>query len=59
MHLSKLHATGNDFLVRLALDDGATRSTRPRVAALCDRHRGIGADGLITVTPGHDGADCR
>ena len=58
MHLSKLHATGNDFLVRLALDDGSRRrSTRRTVAALCDRHRGIGADGLITVTPGRDGAD--
>ena len=22
LHLAKLHATGNDFLVRLALDDG-------------------------------------
>ena len=28
MHLSKLHATGNDFLVRLALDDAAGRARR-------------------------------
>ena len=57
MHLSKLHATGNDFLVRLALDDGSDALDAATVTALCDRHRGIGADGLITVTPGHDGAD--
>jgi diaminopimelate epimerase len=57
MHLHKLHATGNDFLVRLALDDSAPTLDGARVAALCDRHRGIGADGLITVTPGRDGAD--
>ena len=58
MHLSKLHATGNDFLVRLALDEPAGALDARAVAALCDRHRGIGADGLITIGPGRDGADC-
>src|SRR5262249_27512999 len=61
LHLSKLHATGNDFLVRLALDDtdDPTPTLDPRAAAaLCDRHRGIGADGFITVAPGRAGADC-
>ncbi|GJM38894.1 MAG: diaminopimelate epimerase [Acidimicrobiales bacterium] len=42
---SKHHGLGNDFLVtltdRLPLDAGE------RAIALCDRHRGIGADGLI------------
>ena len=52
MHLAKLHATGNDFLVRLALDGTADDVDARTVAALCDRHRGIGADGLITVTAG-------
>ncbi|HET9730172.1 MAG TPA: diaminopimelate epimerase, partial [Acidimicrobiia bacterium] len=55
VHLSKLHATGNDFLV--ALDDEL--KVAPETAqALCDRHRGIGADGLIVIGPGRDGADC-
>lgn len=58
LHLSKLHATGNDFLVALALDEDAPSLDAVTVAALCDRHRGIGADGLITVSPGGDGADC-
>ncbi|HEX2192439.1 MAG TPA: diaminopimelate epimerase [Acidimicrobiales bacterium] len=49
MRLAKYHGLGNDFLVLLDLDgrtpvDGAT--ARP----LCDRHRGVGADGLIRAT---------
>jgi diaminopimelate epimerase len=57
--LSKLHATGNDFLVWSRLtDDAAGRGViAPQVRMLCDRHRGIGADGLIVVSPGTDGAD--
>jgi diaminopimelate epimerase len=60
LHLAKLHATGNDFLVRLALD-GDTAALAPElVAQLCDRRLGVGADGLITITPGaaEAGADC-
>ena len=60
LHLSKLHATGNDFLVRLALDDEAHPLAPATVARLCDRHLGIGADGLITIGPGDEaaGVDC-
>jgi diaminopimelate epimerase len=57
LRLTKMHATGNDFLVLLALDEEAGLDARA-VARLCDRHRGIGADGLLTVGPGLDGADC-
>jgi diaminopimelate epimerase len=56
--LAKLHATGNDFLVHLALAATAPQVDAATVAALCDRHTGIGADGLITITPGGAGADC-
>ena len=58
LHLSKLHATGNDFLVALALDDEMAEVDAVLAAALCDRHQGVGADGFITVGPGRDGADC-
>ena len=58
LRLAKLHATGNDFLVHLALDAGEPELDTAAVAALCDRHRGIGADGLITIGPARDGADC-
>src|SRR5438046_2084626 len=58
LRLSKLHATGNDFLVHLGLDADEPELDGAVVAALCDRHRGIGADGLITIGPGRDRADC-
>jgi diaminopimelate epimerase len=57
VRLSKLHATGNDFLVRVGEhpDDVLDAVT---VAALCDRRRGVGADGLITIGGGGSGHDC-
>ena len=48
MQLTKHHGLGNDFLVVLDLD-GVTAVTPPLARAVCDRHRGIGADGLIAV----------
>jgi diaminopimelate epimerase len=51
--LAKLHATGNDFLVVDA--PGPAPGAVPR---LCDRHRGIGADGLLVLGLASDGADC-
>jgi diaminopimelate epimerase len=61
VRLSKLHATGNDFLVWswLAPKAGVQGILAPQAVALCDRHRGIGADGLIVVQPGDDGADAQ
>ena len=47
MHLSKHHGLGNDFLVRV---DGVVDA--PMAVALCDRRRGIGADGLIGYLDG-------
>jgi len=56
--LSKLHATGNDFLVHLTLEPDDPELGAVEAEWLCDRHRGIGADGLITIAAGRDGADC-
>jgi len=56
--ISKLHATGNDFLVRVARAEDRGALDAQVVASLCDRHRGIGADGLITLSPGNADADC-
>jgi diaminopimelate epimerase len=33
--------------------------TREGIAHLCDRHRGVGADGLLAVEPAESGADAR
>jgi diaminopimelate epimerase len=47
---SKGHGTGNDFV--LVADPGGTWPIAPeQVAELCDRHRGIGGDGLIRAVP--------
>ena len=56
MRLVKYHGLGNDFLILLDLD-GRERVDAERARKLCDRHRGVGADGLIRVTAGRDGAD--
>ncbi|MFS0852315.1 diaminopimelate epimerase [Microbacterium sp. 179-I 3D4 NHS] len=45
---TKGHGTGNDFVI-IADPDGALDLTAPQVAALCDRHFGIGADGVLRV----------
>jgi diaminopimelate epimerase len=45
----KYHGTGNDFVLLEDLED--ERPLRAQlVAALCDRHRGVGADGVIRIT---------
>lgn len=44
--LRKGHGTGNDFLL-LTDPEGSLELEGDLVAAVCDRHRGIGADGLI------------
>ncbi|MGO4589137.1 diaminopimelate epimerase [Paenarthrobacter sp. 2TAF44] len=47
---SKGHGTGNDFV--LIADPGDVHEISPeQVAQLCDRHRGIGGDGLIRAVP--------
>lgn len=44
----KAHATGNDFVVYLDAD-GVYEPTADEVRFLCDRHFGIGGDGLIRL----------
>jgi diaminopimelate epimerase len=56
MRFTKHHGLGNDFLV--LLDLSGHQPVAPELAvALCDRHTGVGADGLIRVSAGTDGAD--
>ena len=55
LRFTKHHGSGNDFLVILQPDEVVLGPDEVR--ALCDRHRGIGADGLIVGTYGTDGAD--
>ncbi len=52
----KYHGTGNDFVMLEDLEDARPLS-ESFVAAVCDRHTGIGADGVIRVTRGGAGED--
>jgi diaminopimelate epimerase len=47
----KYHGAGNDFVMLEDLEDEGPLSPE-LVAALCDRHLGVGADGVIRVTRG-------
>ena len=50
----KMHGTGNDFVVAEAPRVGPASEEGawpPLARAICDRHRGVGADGLLLVLP--------
>ena len=50
MRFTKLHGLGNDFLV--VSPGGADLSSAGELARkICDRHTGVGADGLLFLTP--------
>src|SRR5678809_483898 len=50
LDFTKMNGAGNDFVL---LDNRAQtlKLTRDEVVHLCDRHRGVGADGLIVLVP--------
>lgn len=60
LNFFKMNGAGNDFIIvdnrDLELSEALDADT---IAALCDRHRGIGADGLLAVEPAQKGADFR
>jgi len=58
LSFTKMNGAGNDF-VMLDNRDGVLALDRTQIAHLCDRHRGVGADGLLLVEPPQNGADFR
>lgn len=50
----KGHGTENDFVL-LPDVDGILALTPGQVRAICDRHAGLGADGVIRIAPGEAG----
>ncbi|HXW38090.1 MAG TPA: diaminopimelate epimerase [Acidimicrobiales bacterium] len=56
LHLTKHHGAGNDFLVLLDPDDSSPLDPA-LVVALCDRHHGVGADGVIRASRARAAAD--
>lgn len=51
-----MNGAGNDFVV-LDNRDLSLSLTKDQIEFLCDRHRGVGADGLLAVEPAEKGAD--
>lgn len=58
LSFTKMNGAGNDF-VMLDNRDGSIALTAESIATLCDRHRGVGADGVLAVEPAENGADFR
>jgi len=56
MNFTKLQSTGNDFVLVETSD--TQRDWSQVAAAICDRHFGVGADGLLLLLPS-DSADFR
>ncbi|MFM2429033.1 MAG: Diaminopimelate epimerase 2 [Cyanobacteriota bacterium] len=57
LEFTKYQGLGNDFIL-VDNRDGTTPKVTPEQAIkLCDRHFGIGGDGVIFALPGQDGTD--
>lgn len=58
LSFTKMNGAGNDFVL-LDNRDASLSLESSQIARICDRHRGIGADGLLMVEPAQNGADFR
>ncbi|MEN8784171.1 MAG: diaminopimelate epimerase [Akkermansiaceae bacterium] len=58
LNFTKMNGAGNDFVV-IDNRDLETNLSKEQIAGLCDRHRGVGADGLLAVEPAESGADVK
>lgn len=58
LRFTKMNGAGNDFVL---FDNraGDLQLARKDVVRICDRHRGVGADGVLVLEPAADGADFR
>jgi diaminopimelate epimerase len=57
MRFAKAHGLGNDFI--LVAEEDAPSDVAVWTRRLCDRHRGIGGDGVLLHAPAADGAHMR
>jgi diaminopimelate epimerase len=58
MEFSKYEATGNDFIMVDGLSSRPPELSPEEIGRLCDRHTGVGADGVIFLLPSET-ADAR
>jgi diaminopimelate epimerase len=58
LRFTKMNGAGNDF-VMLDNRGGELQLAPDQIARICDRHRGVGADGILMLEPAANGADFR
>lgn len=58
LSFAKMNGAGNDF-VMVDNREGRLPLSQAAIARLCDRHRGVGGDGLLAVEPAQNGSDFR
>src|SRR5438034_8200493 len=58
LRFTKMNGAGNDFVM---IDNRAdkVRLEPEQIVRICDRHRGVGADGILLLEKGSNGADFR
>jgi len=58
LRFTKMNGAGNDFVI---IDNraGEVRLDSEQIVRICDRHRGVGADGILLLEKGSNGADFR
>src|SRR5207253_5359606 len=58
LRFTKMNGAGNDFVL---VDNrvGKVKLTAQQIARICDRHRGVGADGILLLEPATNSADFR
>lgn len=58
LRFTKMNGAGNDFVM---IDNraGEVQLKPEQVVWICDRHRGVGADGILLLEKGENGADFR
>src|SRR5437868_13739291 len=58
LRFTKMNGAGNDFVL---IDNraGEVNLTAQQIARICDRHRGVGADGILLLEPAGNDADFR
>jgi len=58
LRFTKMNGAGNDFVM---IDNraGEVRLKPEQIVRICDRHQGVGADGILLLEKGSNGADFR
>src|SRR5213083_413169 len=58
LRFTKMNGAGNDF-VMIDNRGGNVRLEPDQIVRICDRHHGVGADGILLLEKGSNGADFR